>query len=50
MINTKHLLKVIAVWLTIAYIICFGGVAIVPGMRPWFMHYALHMSVSMNHP
>jgi hypothetical protein len=48
MINTKHLLKVIAAWVTIVYIVCFVGVALIPGVRPWFMQYALHMKVSMG--
>ena len=48
MINTQHLLKVTVVWITIVYIICYGGVAFIPGVRPWFMHYALHMNVSMG--
>jgi 2TM family of unknown function (DUF5676) len=48
MINTKHLLKVTAAWITIVYIVCFGGVALIPRVRPWFMHYALHMNVSME--
>ena len=45
MIDTRHLLKVAAVWVTIVYIVCFGGVAVIPGVRSWFMHYALHMNV-----
>ena len=48
MINTKHLLKVTAAWVTIVYIVCFGGVALIPGVRPWFMHFALHMNISMG--
>ena len=48
MINTGHLLKVTALWTTIVYIVCFGGAALVPGTRPWFVHYALHMNVSMG--
>jgi hypothetical protein len=48
MINTTHLLKVVAAWVTIVYILCFLGVALVPGVRPWFMEYALHMNVSMG--
>jgi len=48
MINTKHLLKVIAAWVTIVYVVCFVGVALIPGVRPWFMHYALHMNVNME--
>ena len=48
MINTKHLLKVTAVWISILYIVCFGGVALVPGIRPWFMQHALHMNASLG--
>jgi hypothetical protein len=48
MINTKHLLKVIVAWITIVYVVCFGGVALIPSVRPWFMQYALHMNVSMG--
>jgi hypothetical protein len=47
MINTRHLLKVVAAWVTIVYIVCFAGVALVPGMRAGFLHYALHMNVSV---
>ena len=48
MINTKHLLKVMAAWVTIVYVVCFGGVALIPGVRPWFMHYGLHMNFSFG--
>ena len=48
MINTRHLLKVMAAWVTIVYVVCFAGVALIPGVRPWFMHYALHMNISMG--
>jgi len=48
MINTKHLLKVMAAWVTIVYVVCFVGVALIPGVRPWFMQYALHMNISMG--
>lgn len=48
MMNTKHLLKVTLVWTTIVYVVCFGGVALLPGSRAWFMYYALHMNVSMG--
>ena len=48
MIDTRHLLTVVAAWVTIVYIICFGGVALIPGVRSWFMHYALHMNVNMG--
>ncbi|MBI5470552.1 hypothetical protein HY968_04530 [Candidatus Kaiserbacteria bacterium] len=42
MIHTKHLLKVTAAWISVVYVVCFGGVALVPGIREWFMQYALH--------
>ena len=48
MIATKHLLKVTALWTSIVYIVCFRGVALVPGIRPWFMRYALHMNASLG--
>ena len=48
MINTRHLLKVTAAWVMIVYVVCFVGVALIPGVRPWFMQYALHMNVSMG--
>ncbi len=48
MINTKHLLKVVAAWVTIVYVVCFAGVALISGVRPWFMHYALHINISMG--
>lgn len=48
MINTKHLLKVVAAWITIVDIVCFVGVALIPGVRPWFMHYALHTNMSFG--
>jgi hypothetical protein len=48
MINTKHLLKVTALWISIVYFVCFCGVALVPGIRPWFMQYALHMNASLG--
>ena len=48
MINTQHLLKVAAAWTSIVYVICFGGVALVPGVREWFMLYALHTNVNFG--
>ncbi len=48
MINTKHLLKVAAAWISIVYAICFAGVAIFPGIRPGFMRYGLHMGIDMG--
>ena len=43
MINSKHLLKVGAAWISIVYAICFAGIAAIPGIRPRFMIYGLHM-------
>ena len=48
MIDPQHLLKTVAAWITIVYIVCFGGVAFIPDVRSWFMHYALHMNVDMG--
>ena len=42
MINVIRLLKVSVAWTSIVYVICFGGVALIPGAREWFMLYALH--------
>ncbi len=46
--NTKHLLKVASVWISIVYIICYAGVALFPGIRPGFMRYGLHMGIDMG--
>ena len=43
MINIKHLLKVSSAWISIIYVICFAGVMVIPGIRPGFMMYGLHM-------
>ncbi len=48
MINTKHLLKVSAAWITIVYLICFFGVALFPNLRFSFPLYGLHMMVPMG--
>jgi len=48
MIDTRHLLEFVAAWVTNVNAICFGGVALISGGRSWFMHYALHMNVSMG--
>jgi len=42
MINTQRLLKVSAAWMSVVYVVCFGGVAFFPGIREAFMNYALH--------
>jgi len=43
-----YLLKVVAAWVTIVYVICFVGVALIPGVRPAFLLYGLHMKVDMG--
>ncbi|OGE86505.1 MAG: hypothetical protein A3J48_00065 [Candidatus Doudnabacteria bacterium RIFCSPHIGHO2_02_FULL_46_11] len=48
MINTKHLLKVTAAWISIVYVICYLGVALFPGIRPGFMRYGLHMGIDFG--
>ena len=48
MIDTKHLLKVAAAWISIVYVICYLGVASFPGIRPGFMRYGLHMGIDMG--
>lgn len=48
MINTKHLLKVTAFWISIVYVVCFAGVALFPGIREAFMLYALHTTVNVG--
>jgi len=42
MIDTQRLLKVSAAWMSIVYVVCFGGVALFPGIRQQFAYYALH--------
>jgi hypothetical protein len=48
MINTNHLLKVTAAWVSIVYTVCFAGVAMLPNIRPGFMMYALHTSGNLG--
>jgi len=48
MINIQHLLKVTAVWMSVVYVVCFAGVAMMPGIRPGFMMYGLHMNINMG--
>lgn len=45
MINIKHLLRVVSAWISIAYVVCYAGVAIYPQIRPLFMRYSLHAEV-----
>ena len=46
MINTNHLFKVSAAWVSIVYVVCFAGVALFPSIRQLFILYTLHMDVS----
>lgn len=46
--STSHTMKVACSWISIVYIICFGGVALIPGIRPWFMQYALHTQTDIG--
>lgn len=48
MINLKHSLKVAMAWISIVYVICYAGVALLPGIRSGFMRYALHTDVNMG--
>jgi len=48
MINTKHLLKVSSIWISIVYVICYAGVAIYPPVRNMFMKYSLHSDVAFR--
>lgn len=48
MINTQHLLKATAAWVSIVYVVCFGGVALYPQIRELFMRYALHVEVDIG--
>lgn len=48
MINTTHLLKVTVAWVSIVDIACFVGVALFPGIRLAFMHYALHTTTNLG--
>lgn len=46
MIRTTTLLKVTAVWVTAAYLICFFGVMVFPTLREAFLLYGLHVQAS----
>ncbi len=48
MINTKHLIKVTAAWISIVYVICYAGVAIYPPTRGLFMRYSLHADATFK--
>ena len=46
MINTTQTYKTVCSWISIVYVICFGGVALMPNIRSWFMKYALHTEIN----
>ena len=48
LMNTEHLLKVASARISIVYVICFAGVALLPGIRPGFMRYGLHVGIDMG--
>lgn len=48
MINTKHLLKVASVWISVVYVVCYAGVALFPSSRNLYMKYALHADISFK--
>ena len=42
--SKKHVVKVVMVWTSIVYAVCYFGVMLFGGIRPGFMRYALHMN------
>jgi len=48
MINTKHVLKVTAMWTSIVWTICYIGVLLFPGIRGAFLLYGLHTATSLG--
>jgi hypothetical protein len=48
MVDTRHLLKVAAAWVSIVYLVCFGAVALFPQARQLFAKYALHIEVEIG--
>lgn len=46
MINTMRAMKIASTWTAVVYAVCYGGVALFPGIRDAFMQYALHTRVS----
>lgn len=45
MLDTKYVVKIACIWVTILYVICFVTVAFFSPLRPFFMEYALHTSL-----
>ncbi|MDO8593712.1 MAG: DUF5676 family membrane protein [bacterium] len=48
MINTKHVLKVTATWVSIVWIVCYIGVLLFPGIRSATLYYAFHTTTSLG--
>lgn len=48
MLNMKLVLATGFAWTTVAYVVCFLGVTLLPGIREWFMMYALHSNIDMG--
>ena len=48
MINTNHVLKVTAAWVSVVWTVCFAGVALVPGIRQAFLLYGLHTTTTLG--
>ena len=48
MINRKHLLKAVAAWISIVYVVCYVGVAVFPAVRSFFIKYAIHANVALT--
>jgi hypothetical protein len=45
--DIKLAIKVAATWTVTAYVACYATVALFPGVREWFVEYALHARVEM---
>ena len=48
MIDTTHLIKVGAAWITILYVVCFGAVALYPPIRTLAARYAFHIELDLT--
>lgn len=45
MLNAQRVVKAGVLWTTVAYAVCFFGVALFPDIRSWFMEFALHTRI-----
>lgn len=48
MIDTVRILRTSAAWISILYVICFGAVALFPGIRELFVRYAFHTDMTFG--